>query len=267
MNEVYSGEVYKVPAIVHPDKWEKVNQNLSNNRNNSGKKVVHQYLLKGLLRCGVCGRNMYGRRRINNNDNHYICSSKRIKDEKCSNRSINISKLEAFIWDRFFKGDEFLNRIRNEFSNDKFKSTELKKQIQSTQEKLTSLNNEKKRAIELVVKGTISEDDVKNILQKTNQAIKECEFKLKENSQVLKATENNARTLRKYDDEFAHFTSKTTFLQRKKIINDFIKNIIIKYDNAYDSYDITIEFKIALENESYRTYKNFTYIQHKDRFY
>jgi hypothetical protein len=41
-----------------------------------------------------------------------MCSSKRIKGETCGNRSINIDKLEVFIWDRFFKGDDFIDRIK-----------------------------------------------------------------------------------------------------------------------------------------------------------
>jgi DNA invertase Pin-like site-specific DNA recombinase len=93
---LYSGEIYKVPAIINSTKWEKAQKNLKNNRNNSGKKVVHQYLLKGLLRCGVCGRNMYGKTRVSKHDNFYMCSSKRIKGENCGNRSVNIDKIEAF---------------------------------------------------------------------------------------------------------------------------------------------------------------------------
>ncbi len=73
---------------------------------------------------------MYGRRRISKHDNAYICSSRRIKNETCGNRGINIDKLEALIWDRFFKSDEFLNRLRNEFKPDDTKTNELKGQIE-----------------------------------------------------------------------------------------------------------------------------------------
>ena len=57
----YSGEVFTSPIIIEPNLWQKVNDNLKKNRNNSGKKVEHKYLLKGLLMCGDCGRNYYGR--------------------------------------------------------------------------------------------------------------------------------------------------------------------------------------------------------------
>jgi DNA invertase Pin-like site-specific DNA recombinase len=261
---VYSGEIYKVPEIINSTKWGKVQNNLANNRNNSGKKVEHRYLLKGLLRCGICGRNMYGKTRVNKHDDFYMCSSKRIKGENCGNRSISITKLEAFIWDRFFKGDDFINRIRKEFLNDDAKLIELKTQTELFNNKLTALNNEKNRAIELVIKGTLSENDVKIVISKTNKAIVETKKLLAEHTQRLHAIENNANIIRKYSDEFVHFTTNTTFLQKKKIINDFIENIIVKYDNIGHSYEITIHFKISLPKESYRTFDNFTVI-HNDR--
>src|ERR1035437_1331422 len=266
---VYSGEVYKVPEIINSTKWEKVQKNLANNRNNTGKKVEHRYLLKGLIRCGVCGRNMYGRSRISKHDNYYMCSSKRIKGETCGNRSINIDKLEAFIWDRFFKGNDFIDRIKQEFANDGTKLIELKKQIDSLSSKLNSLNNEKKHAVELVIKGTLPESDFKIGIGKTDKDIDNTSISLNELKQRLHVLENNTKIIKKYKDEFVHFTTNTTFQQKKKIINDFIENIVVKYDDFMDSYNIEIQFKLALDKESYQTFDNFTSIlpMHKGDFY
>jgi len=263
---VYSGEVYKVPEIINSTKWEKVQKNLTNNRNNTGKKVVHRYLLKGLLRCGICGRNMYGRSRVSKHDNFYMCSSKRIKGETCGNRSINIDKLEDFIWDRFFKGNDFIDRIKQEFTNDDTKFMELKKQIEILSNKLNTLNNEKKRAVELVIKGTLSERDFKIAIGKTDKDISDTTNKLNELNQRLHVIENNTKIIKKYKDEFIHFTTNTTFQQKKKIINDFIENIIVKYDDSMDSYSIEIQFKIALDKESYQTFENFTVIHREGDF-
>ena len=70
-NTIYKGErhlksgVYKAPNIVEPHYWQRVNDNLKNNANNSGKVVNHKYMLKGIMTCGICGRNYYGRTRVN----------------------------------------------------------------------------------------------------------------------------------------------------------------------------------------------------------
>ena len=96
----YSGEVFTSPIIIEPNLWQKVNDNLKKNRNNSGKKVEHKYLLKGLLMCGDCGRNYYGRKRLSGKDNSYICSSRRHKDLPCYNKGIFIPFIEELIWGR-----------------------------------------------------------------------------------------------------------------------------------------------------------------------
>lgn len=219
---IYSGDIYSVPVIINSTLWEAAQKNLEKNRNNTGKKVEHKYLLKGLLRCGVCGRNMYGRARVSKHDNFYMCSSKRIKGENCHNRSINIDKIEAFIWDRFFKGEEFLNRIRKEFKYDENKVIELKKNIEILKNRIEALQNEKNRAIELVIKGTLSEQDVMSVLDKSKKTIDETNIALSEQIKRLHSIENGNKIVEKYSDEFVHFTTNTTFVQKKRIINVFI---------------------------------------------
>lgn len=256
----YGGDVYKVPNIISPVYWQKVNDNLKNNRNNTGKKVVHRYLLKGLLRCGKCGRNMYGRTRVNKHDNYYMCSSKRIKGENCGNRSINIDKLEALIWDRFFRGDDFIKRIKSEFNKGAEDLKHLLNNIKKQELKLEGLKKDKDRAIELVIKGTLSEEDVKTIINKNNRLIDEIEHKLKDLRKQHYSLENGNKIVNKYQDDFTKYTTETTFIQKKKIVNDFIEDIIVTYDDAIDSYNIEIKFKLPISPEVYTTYDNFKHV-------
>ncbi len=89
-NPIYKGErhlksgVYEAPHILTPIYWQKVNDNFINNSNNGGQIVKHKYLLKGIIKCNKCGRNYYGRTRVNKKDNFYMCSGKRFKGkDKC----------------------------------------------------------------------------------------------------------------------------------------------------------------------------------------
>jgi uncharacterized phage protein (TIGR01671 family) len=113
----YSGEFYNCPLIIEPNQWQKVNDNLENNRNNSGKKVEHKYLLKGLLKCCKCGRNYYGHSRINGKDNTYICSSRRHKDMICNNKGIFIPFIEGLVWRQMFNDKLFLKAYLDFISN------------------------------------------------------------------------------------------------------------------------------------------------------
>ena len=49
-------EYYDVPAIVSEEYWEKVIANLKENKKKVGKKVQYNYLLKGIIFCSHCGR-------------------------------------------------------------------------------------------------------------------------------------------------------------------------------------------------------------------
>ena len=58
-----------------------------------------------------------------------MCSSKRLKDENCGNKSINIDVLDDFIWSAIFTEYEIKNAI-------------LKDESESNIDKLTVLNGE-----------------------------------------------------------------------------------------------------------------------------
>ncbi len=55
-------------------------------------------------------------------------------------------------------------------------------------------------------------------------------------------------------------------MQKRKVLQDFIKNIIVEYDDSSDCYDISIEFKIDLTKEHYQAYNKFTHIIHGENF-
>lgn len=81
-----------VPAIIDKETFSKVQSRLK--ENHRGAKASFNYLLdKGILKCGVCGKSYYARKRKNGKDNRYICLSERYKP-KCSNHGIGIQKLE-----------------------------------------------------------------------------------------------------------------------------------------------------------------------------
>ena len=65
----FGGIDYNCPSIFDEIYWQQVNNNLKSNSNNGGKVATYNYLLKGLLRCGKCGRNYYGKKRADNSDN------------------------------------------------------------------------------------------------------------------------------------------------------------------------------------------------------
>jgi hypothetical protein len=73
---------------------------------NVGKRV-NFFLLKGLIRCSVCGRSYYGHKRVDLRDKAYKCLSQRYKNEYCGNRGIDIDYLDNLIWNSLLDLDKW----------------------------------------------------------------------------------------------------------------------------------------------------------------
>ena len=233
---LYSNEYYDCPNIIEPDLWQKVNDNLKNNRNNSGKKVDHKYLLKGLLKCGECGRNYYGRKRLSGKDNSYMCSSKRYKELSCCNKRILIPFLDELIWSQLFSKKLFLKAYQDFIDNNdndlivsriKKENNVIEKTISSNKNKINKLidnfidNENTNESIINQVKSKI------NSIENDNTTLKEIRNNnLEELKQFEKAGDCYIEDILNRDDLNPSFNVK------KEIINSFVNKIIITFDKS-----------------------------------
>lgn len=255
-NTIYKGErnfggnIYECPVIIEPAYWEKVNNNLVKNRNNSGKKVNHKYLLKGLLECGICGRNMYGRTRENKKDHYYMCSSKRLKKLKCSNRSINIDFIEKFIWEVVLEDVYVVNELEKEENQDN-KIETLEKEKILVEKKITSLSKEVDKINKLAIEGVL---DAKEVIKEK----KSRNVKIDENQVILNNIikdidfELEAIKLRRtigFDKN--KIKEGTPYNKRRELIFKYISRIFIKYNESIKFYYISVNFKTKTGEQNY----------------
>ncbi|WNM18597.1 recombinase family protein [Flavobacterium capsici] len=98
-----------VEPIISKEQFDECNYLRENkiDRNYIGK---HEYLLKDIMRCGVCGRKYLGKY-IENKSNIYKCASYLKKG--CGNGSINISLIESVIYDQVLNADTLLQYLDN----------------------------------------------------------------------------------------------------------------------------------------------------------
>lgn len=258
-NPIYKGKrkwgkkFYDCPAIFDPVYWQKVNDNLPMNRKNSGKKVDHKYLLKGKLICGKCGRNLYGRKRQNKKDNVYICSSRRYKELNCGSRGINIDKFEAFVWNRFFKGDELLNLLRAELKKggqDK-KIGELKGKIENLEAQNRSLEGERQKAVQLAIKGFLKESDIAPELEKIDGKRNDIEKRIFNLNEELSDISLAAEKKNHLETDIRNLKNKTSFNRKKELIDKYIKNIRVFWFDDHKLYLLAVNFNLPMEREQY----------------
>lgn len=256
-NPIYKGkrrwnnDFVDAPAIVSKEYWERVNNNLAKNRNNSGKKLKHNYLLKGLLRCGYCGKNYYGRTRVSRKDHFYMCSSKRYPELNCGNRSINIDKIENFVWSRFFVDRELKGIIDKHFEtkNLNTKKNSILADKENVISIIKSLKTRKNKAIELTLDGEIDEKDISGIVKKLNNKIQEEEQNIQNLKLQLQDLEEGEKMVSKFNSEFQRITQVTTFEEKKELIRKYVKNIEITTQDT--NYQLDVDFHYGIPSERY----------------
>jgi DNA invertase Pin-like site-specific DNA recombinase len=256
---LFNGLEYEVPMIIDLSYWHKVNDNLQKNRNNSGKVVTHKYLLKGLLSCGRCGRNYYGRARVTKKDNAYICSSRRYKDLNCNNRGINIDKLNEIIWLKFIADGKLGKLIKQHYENINTNEieTEIESEIKALEVVLKTLGTERSNIINFISKGIITDQEAKSQMTSLRISIDSKNSALDAKQEQLSHLRSNTNSLEDALDGLNFNPSDVSFLDKQSILNKYLNNIIIYYDNDL-SYFIEIQFNIPLmENAVFTVDRNY----------
>ena len=240
---VFSGNSYDAPKIIEPIYWQKVNDNLKNNVNNSGKKVEHKYLLKGFIKCMSCGKNYYGRRRVNKKDNFYTCVGKRYKEVKCTNRGINIDVLEYFIWQRFFADKRILQLTKDYLKQENIddKLNDLQAIRETLSKGLSQLQRERKNAIQLAIKGVIDEADIKPEIERIDSLINDQNIKVNNLEKQIEFLSQSNKVKQGIDDDLENLRN-ASFNDKRTLIKKYIKSIEVLYLEPY--YNIRIEFTL-----------------------
>ena len=256
---LFNGVEYEVPKIIDLSYWQKVNDNLQKNRNNSGKVVAHKYLLKGLLSCGRCGRNYYGRARVTKKDNAYICSSRRYKELNCNNRGINIDKLEEIVWLKFIADGKLGKLIEQHYKNINTNDieNEIEAEIKALEVVLKTLGTERYNIINSISKGVITDQEAKSQMTSLRISIDSKNSALDNIQEQLSHLRSNTNSLVDALDGLNFNPSNVSFIDKQSILNKYLNNIIIYYDND-ENYFIEIEFNIQLmENAVFTVDRNY----------
>ncbi|WP_010182778.1 recombinase family protein [Aquimarina agarilytica] len=272
------------PAIFDETYWDKVQTQykLNANSKNTGKKVDHKYLLKGLLECNNCNRNYYGRTRVNKKDNYYMCSSKRYKDLNCNNRSINIDVLDEFIWGLMHDDNLYDNVIKmiSEGENPK-KLSALKEKITGYTNKIKNIKKREGKNLDRLNNDVISDSQFIK-LKKANEAeIKTLKELLARDNEEVTIIESQKVNLKQFTMEhdllskgrmskavadsgklkLAHTvnTIAAPYNEKKRVLQKYIKRIFIQYNKEHKGYIIKISFKLPIDDVLHFIADNYLY--------
>lgn len=258
---IYGGNEYDSPIIIEPNYWQKVNDNLLKNRKNTGKKVDHKYLLKGLLRCGKCGSNFYGVAKTNDpkgyirrvsksgrkriDYNVYMCSSKRYSHTNCGSKSLRLIDLDTLIWGVFFKEKYLIDKIKEFISNfdvDK-KEIETKEKVDTLVNDINKLNSEKTNTIRYGAKGFLTDNELEKELISINSRINSLDEELSFLTTYYSSLKNSSKLFKDKINDLDKLKHNLSFKDKRAIIHQHIEDIVL-YTHFNDPTNSFVQINI-----------------------
>ncbi len=154
-----------VTPLVSVELWEQTQAALKNNMRFSNRNAKHQYLLRGLIKCGTCGRTLCG---ATSRDGHsyYRCPAKyqlggiyAEKGLKCPSKPVPGQDLEAMVWadidDYLHNPGDPLEELRARLFGQRAQEASRQAEVGQIEERLHLLNQERDSVLTLYRKGRI----------------------------------------------------------------------------------------------------------------
>ena len=243
----YKNELLSSPSIIDKELFNYCNNLLKTKttRNNSN---THIFLLKNIVKCGVCGRNYFGRYKLPpKGEKVYKCSSTLKLKGSCGNVGLNIKFIESVIFHQIVESDSVLKYI----NNTDFIKKELEKSVarlnQSIELSSISKKNKlevQKRLLRVHTAGDIPYMTFKKENSEITNEIQQLDERLSNDLKILSENQKSLKNLNKIA------TTKKKILKTKNnrtelglIFNQLIEKVVVNTINN-DTVLCTIFIKI-----------------------
>src|SRR5664280_490200 len=161
-----------VPAIVTEETWEKAQKTLQDNFLFCARSAKNQYLLRGLIKCGLCGLTYIGvaaNRPNGKRESYYRCNGAHSPaiyraDGPCHAKSIRGDHLEEQVWsdvESFLRDpNPVLEKLHARLESDSKGSDQTRKQITRLEGLLEQKATERSRVVGLYRRGRVTDADL-----------------------------------------------------------------------------------------------------------
>lgn len=234
----FKGEIFKAPEIISEDLFNECNA-IMQGKTHRNYLTSYTYLLKDIMVCGCCGRNMFARYKPdkivngkNKAENYYMCSSRLLRAGNCGNHSVNISLIESAIYHQLVNSNLILKYLSNTSGIKIDLQASIKKLEQSLLSDTKLLEEkvkEKERLLNVYLKGSIPESTFTerqaSINDESSSVSNRIELAKKELNEKKKALANlnnpktNKKTLVGYRDNRTQLQGLYKQVIKKIIIN------------------------------------------------
>ena len=215
----------KVPAIVSPDLFHKVQVQLEKNkRTNTRNNSVNNYLVAGMIEC-VCGKARTGDP-VSNGSMYYRCTDRLSKyplARECHEAGINVPVFDALVW-RNIKELLLNPNLVVEQAKRRQATSPLQSQLKMLHTRLKKQDDEQRRYDKAYGQGVMSERRYKDVMYELNQ---NREATVAEIS-ALEDEMTNQKTIsvEQYFDETIKRVGNLSFTEKKAIIKRIVTKVV-----------------------------------------
>jgi site-specific DNA recombinase len=246
-------QMVKVPAYIDDEKYERLQQKIASlSRANRGAKPQTTYLLKGMVRCGRCGSAVVAGAPSRNKKtkeimyHYYVCSAKTRKVfevgtgrevHQCRGRNWRKDVIDDYVWrylvQVLMKPDDVFKEIFNR-QGDPTNLQELNTKKRMFESALEEKQTERKRWINLNVKGRISDEELDEALLPLEREIEQLRLSLELVNDALASYELSKQKVDEIKvtiDAFRlHIKEKMTDEEKRKFVMKLIKRVVLHDD-------------------------------------
>jgi site-specific DNA recombinase len=194
--------IRQVPAIVTEEMWQQAQNTLSANALFSKRNSVRNYLLRGLVKCGLCGLSYVGftaRRPNGKNEFYYRCTGKvgangpyGAVGKRCPSKDINGAFLEQLIWEDvegFLRNpSSLIDRLQQRFAEEESHDGARRERLAGLESTLAAKTTERDRILGLFRKGRIQETDLERQMEEIDREEEALRTNIQELSCALRNT-------------------------------------------------------------------------------
>jgi site-specific DNA recombinase len=230
----------EVPAIVSEGLWKKAQKTLKENRIFTQKNGVRNYLLTGLIKCSICGRNYHGVFYGGENGNqkmYYQCGGKvnyvKQRTNRCEAKNVNGNWLEDLIWDYCVSFIVEPGKVLKELSAtlDQKQEKDWSTDLNILNKQLDELENERESILDLFRKKLISSNDVEKQFTKISQEKEDLTKKIEEITVLQEIEQNKFKGFKTVETLLESLKQKLheeiTHDEKKEIVRTLIKSITV----------------------------------------
>lgn len=249
----------EVPAIVSKDLFNASMETMKRLKFETGNKK-HEYLLSGLIKCGLCKSNYIGThygKYINSNreKKYYQCYGKSYyagtQVGKCKAKNIVVDDLDSFVWNdciNFINNPgKAIEKLKEKKSTLEKNSLSISSEIENLKKEISNKESEKQSILDLFRKGMINSVDVEKQLSSIKEETTRLSGYLYDLEKKLNIEEVSKA---KQDSIFALLSTlkgkikNPSYEDKKEIVNLLVSSIVIETDVGDNPFKSTANIVI-----------------------